>query len=83
MVLSEAILDFADYSRHELGHTRRTNVCCMSRLRHFMRWLEEQGHPDPSVHDITPELIRRYDYATVAYKLRLLTSDGGRPEGVE
>jgi hypothetical protein len=43
MLLSEAIQDFDAYSRHELGHSPRTNLCYMSRLRHLSRWLAEQG----------------------------------------
>jgi site-specific recombinase XerD len=70
MVLSEAIRDFAAYSRHELGHTRKTNLCYLSRQRNFARWLEEQGHSDPPVHEISPELIRRYFYSLSARRLR-------------
>jgi site-specific recombinase XerD len=70
MLLSEAIRDFADYSRHEIGHTQRTYLSYQSRQRHFAQWLEEQGLPDPSIHKITPVLIRRYSYSLAARKLR-------------
>ena len=47
MVLSEAVRDFADYSRHEVGHTKKTFLSYQHRQRHFMAWLAEQGLPDP------------------------------------
>ena len=43
MLLSEAVRDFNAYSRHELGHSPRTNLCYVSRQRHFLRWLEQEA----------------------------------------
>lgn len=76
MVLSEAIRDFGAFSRHEASHTPRTNLCYLSRLRHFSRWLEAQGHPDPSIHDISTDLVRRYSYSLAARRLRPRTIRG-------
>src|SRR5262249_25229359 len=42
----------------------------LTRLRHFARWLAEQGHADPPIHTVSPELIRRYSYSLSAHKLR-------------
>jgi site-specific recombinase XerD len=62
MLLSDALQEFGPYSRHELGHSPQTNLCYLSRLRQFSRWLEEQGHRDPPIHTISPDLVRRYSF---------------------
>lgn len=77
MVLSEAIRDFGEYARHELGHTTSTYYSYVSWQRRFARWVAEQGFPDPPVHEITPNLVRRFSYALAGQKLRPRTIRGG------
>jgi site-specific recombinase XerD len=62
MVLSEAIRDYGECLRHELGHSQSTVSCYRSWQRNFARWLEEHGLPDPPVREITGSLDRRYVY---------------------
>jgi site-specific recombinase XerD len=70
MLLSEAIRDFAAYARTELGHTPATIITYASRQRHFARWLAGRGLAAPVVSEVTPDLIRRYQYALSAQNLR-------------
>jgi len=70
MVLSEAIRDFGEYARHELGHSASTYYTYRTWQRSFARWLEEQGLPDPPVQEIGDSLIRRFSYALSGRKLR-------------
>jgi site-specific recombinase XerD len=80
MHLSEAIHDYSAYARHELGHATTTYYCYISWQRNFAAWLAEKGMSDPKVAEITPELIRRYQYALSGRKLRPRTeviSKGG------
>jgi site-specific recombinase XerD len=76
MVLSEAVRDFGEYSRCELGHTTATYYSYISWLHNFAAWLEEQGQPDPPVQEITASLIRRFSYALNAKGLRPRTIRG-------
>jgi site-specific recombinase XerD len=76
MHLSEAIRDYCDYARHELGHTTTTHLTYQSRLRHFLRWLAQNGVEDPPVGEVTPALIRRYSYSLSGRNLRPRTVRG-------
>jgi len=77
MVLSEAIRDFGEYSRHELGHTTSTYYSYVSWQRRFAAWLAEQGLPDPPVQEISVSLVRRFTYALGGANLRPRTIRGG------
>lgn len=62
MLLSEAIEDFRNCARHELGHTASTSYAYASWQRNFANWLAENGLADPAIGEITANLIRRYGY---------------------
>jgi site-specific recombinase XerD len=62
MLLSEAIQDYGEYIRHELGHAITTYYSYRSWQRNFARWLDENGMPDPPVRDVGVSLVRRYAY---------------------
>lgn len=74
MVLSEAIEDYGEFMRHELGHTASTYHAYVSWHRNFGRWLAENGFPDPPVTEISEALIRRYSYS--------MSSRGVRPRTI-
>jgi site-specific recombinase XerD len=60
MLLSEAVHDYLEYARFEAGHSSRTLKCYRTRQHEFERWLTEQGFADPSIEQITTELVRRF-----------------------
>jgi site-specific recombinase XerD len=76
MVLSEAIRDFGEYARHELGHTTSTYHSYVSWQRNFAGWLAEQGLPDPPIQEISASLVRRYSYSLSGRNLRPRTIRG-------
>ena len=76
MVLSEAIRDHGDYLRHDLGHTTSTCYAYRSWQRNFLRWLDENGMPDPPVQEVTAGTIRRYAYSLSGRGLRPRTIRG-------
>jgi site-specific recombinase XerD len=76
MVLSDAIRDYGDYCRHELGHTTSTYYSYISWLRNFNKWLETQDLNDPPVGEITASHIRRFSYSLSSRDLRPRTVRG-------
>lgn len=76
MLLSEAIEDYGQFIRHELGHAKTTTHAYLSWQRNFARWLTEQGLPDPPVTEVTEHLIRRYSYSMSSRQLRPRTIRG-------
>jgi integrase/recombinase XerC len=76
MVLSQAIQDWREYARHELGSGATTCINYTAWLRHFARWLAEQGLQDPPVQEISVHLVRRYSYALSGRNLRPRTVRG-------
>ena len=76
MKLSEAIRDYGDYCRHELGHTTSTYYSYVSWQRNFAKWLEGQELHDPNVREITAGVIRRFSYSLSARDLRPRTVRG-------
>ena len=40
----------------------KTHICYQSKLRHFHRWLTENGYPAPSTDCLTLTLLRRFQY---------------------
>jgi site-specific recombinase XerD len=75
MVQSEAIRDFRLYSRHAQGQTQKTFRSYQHRQRYVLAWLAELGHPDPDIHELSPNLIRRCSYPLSARKLRRRTTE--------
>jgi len=76
MILSEAIEDYGQFIRHELGHATTTYHAYVSWQRNFARWLDANGHSDPPVTEITEALVRRYSYSLSARNLRPRTIRG-------
>jgi site-specific recombinase XerD len=76
MRFSEAIDDYRTAARHELAHSRATYYSYVAILKQFARWLEANGHPDPPVREITPQLLRRYHFWVVGQNLRPRTIRG-------
>jgi integrase/recombinase XerD len=74
MFLSEAIEDYAAYSRGELGHSQNTVYTYRSRQRLFLAWLAKNETPDREVEKVTAYHIRRYSY--------FLSSRGQRPRSI-
>src|SRR5437868_8903355 len=78
MVLSEAVQDYLQYARHELGHSPTTHLSYQSWLRNFARWLADQGSPDPPIQEISASQIRRYSYPLS--DLRAVAGSPGPPD---
>ena len=76
MVLSEAIEDYGQFIRHELGHAKTTYHAYVSWQRNFARWLTANGHPDPLVTEISPDLVRSHSYGMSSRDLRPRTVRG-------
>jgi site-specific recombinase XerD len=76
LVLSEAIRDYSEFIRHELGHSLTTYYSYVSWQRNFARWLTEQGMPDSPVQEVSTTLIRRYSYSLSGRNLRPRTIRG-------
>ncbi len=70
MTLSEAIDDYRNCARHELGHSRSTFNSYSSKLRQFAHWLADNGHADPPIHEISKETIRRYYFHLANQRMR-------------
>jgi site-specific recombinase XerD len=76
MTLTEAIGDYRNCARHELGHSRSTFNSYSSKLNQFAHWLAENGHPDPPVHESSRETIRRYSFNLANQGMRPRTIAG-------
>lgn len=74
MLLDDAVRDFLCYLRAEQGATAATHKCYQNRLRHFLRWLAENGYPDAGLDVFNTSTLRRYQYT--------LSSKGLRPRSV-
>jgi integrase/recombinase XerD len=62
MKLYDAICDYWKYIEHELGVTKGTQETYKSWLRHFHRWLESNGSPDPGLDAFNLPTLRRFLY---------------------
>src|SRR5579871_1998353 len=62
MLLHDAMLDYMDYLNHEQGVTKGTVETYKSWLRHFHRWLEENGHPNAPLDAFNVTTLRRFMY---------------------
>ena len=62
MKLQDACADYLAYLRHEQGATAATIRTYQSGLNAFLRWLQENGRPDPTTFDFTTATLRRYLY---------------------
>lgn len=71
MLLSNAIIDYVAYIRHEKGLSKLTVLHYQSNLRALLRWLKESGFGDePEVDVLTLPTLRRYLYQMSARRLR-------------
>jgi site-specific recombinase XerD len=62
MLLKEAIEDYLLTLQHEQNAALETIRTSRPSLRHFLEWVQANGHPVPTIHDVTTPLARRYLY---------------------
>ena len=62
MKLSELTADYLRYVLHERGLSKNTHKGYQAQLRHFHRWLQENGYPEPTSDCLTVTLCRRFLY---------------------
>ena len=62
MQLTDCITDYLRFIRHERGLSENTHRGYQAQLRHFTRWLVENGHPQPTTDCLTVPLCRRFLY---------------------
>src|SRR4051794_32417588 len=62
MRLSEAHDRFLRYCAAERNHSHETIKAYRQASRRFLEWMKENGHGDPPVTEITPEIGRDYLY---------------------
>lgn len=60
MLLTDAASQYLSHIRYELGYSDRTLLTYRSWLRHYARWVGDQGHADPTVAQISLPLLRRF-----------------------
>lgn len=70
MLLAEAVNDYLLSIRHERGLSKNTVLHYQSNLRALLRWLGENGFPEPTVEALNTPTLRRYLYAMSARGLR-------------
>ena len=62
MQLTDCIKDYLRFILHERGLSENTHRGYQAQLRHFTRWLQENGHTEPTTDCLTVTLLRRYLY---------------------
>lgn len=61
MKLSAAVEEYKlCYWREGKGHAKSTRYLYLGRLTSFLKWCQQSGLGDPSVQEITPQVLRRY-----------------------
>ena len=70
MYLSELTTDYLRYVLHERGLSHNTHKGYQSQLRHFLRWLEGNGYPQPTADCLTLPVLRRFLYYLAGKNLR-------------
>jgi len=70
MLLREAIEDYLLYLQHEQSASKETIRTYRPSLRRFLEWVQANGHPIPTIQDITTPLARRYLYSLSEQGLR-------------
>ena len=64
MLISDTVADYLRYAKHEAGLTQSSLTSYGSGLRHFLRWLESEGHHSPNLLEhFTTQILRQYLYA--------------------
>jgi len=74
MNLNDAIQDYFRFIQHEQGVTQATLETYKSWLRHFARWLETNGYPQPGLDAFNLPTLRRflYDLSGRGYRPRTI-----------
>ena len=62
MKLQDAVRDYLHYLKHEQRAAETTIIGYQSGLNALLRWMKENGHPDPTMFDFTTPTLRRYYY---------------------
>jgi|SRR5579871_777178 len=62
MKLADAVADYTNYLRHEQGAAATTIRCYRNRMSSFLRWMEANGYPSPTLQDFNTSTLRRYLY---------------------
>jgi len=70
MNLYRAIEDYLLFIRHEQGVSSATFKGYRAQLRHFHRWLIENGYPNPGITDYTTPVLRRFLHYLAGKELR-------------
>ena len=60
--LEDCTRDYLGWIRHEKGYSQRTLETYSSWSRHYLRWLGENGYPDPDLTAFATPVLRRYLY---------------------
>src|SRR5579871_194181 len=76
MTLIDCINDYCNFITHEQGVTKGTVETYKSWLRHFYRWLQTNGYPEPMVEHFNTATLRRFLYAVSARGYRPRTIRG-------
>jgi site-specific recombinase XerD len=75
VLLSDACADYVSHITHERRLARSTTVTgYASYLRQFLRWMEANGYPEPTLNDLSTPVLRRYLY--------YLSGEGLRPRTI-
>jgi|SRR5579884_628195 len=74
MKLFDAFQDYFRFIQHEQGVTQATLETYKSWLRHFYRWLEANGYPEPTLDAFSTTTLRRflYDISGRGYRPRTI-----------
>lgn len=62
MQLTDCITDYLRFILHERGLSKNTHKGYQAMSRHYLHWLAENGHPEPTTDALTVTLLRRYLY---------------------
>jgi integrase/recombinase XerD len=71
--LTDATRDYLIYLRVEQGAATSTVKTYGPHLRHFIRWMQDAGYPEPQLSDLTTPLIRRFLFHLDERDLRPMT----------
>lgn len=72
--VSQAIADYLIYLRIEQGATKATAKTYGPHLRHFLRWMQENGYSAPTLDDLSPLVVRRFLFTLAERNLRPMTT---------
>lgn len=73
MQLHDAITDYLNHIRYERGLAAFTCEHYASWMRAYLRWLADNGYPEPTLTAFTVPVLRRYQYSKSKEGVRLRT----------